>query len=145
MQVQKKTNDPIGMPQIPLLLYTLLPYARSDLFNDSNHERNLQKCYQRTETNAKQTVRFNWRQTFFFFIYLVYFIFYFVIWLEQFLLRLFYSFPLYIFNTFFTSCITFQRSTHFDRLLTCFNIFMLIQKIQKTYSLENDLGEVETS
>ena len=41
--------------------------------------------YKRTETNAKQTVRFNSRQT---------------ICLEQFLLPLFYSFPLYIFNTF---------------------------------------------
>ena len=44
--------------------------------------------YQRTETNTKQTVRFNSRQT---------------ICLEQFLLQLFYfySFPLYIFNTFY--------------------------------------------
>ena len=43
--------------------------------------------YKRTETNVKQTVRFNSRQT---------------IRLEQFLLRffLFYSFPLYIFNTY---------------------------------------------
>ena len=43
--------------------------------------------YQRTETNTKQTVRFNSRQT---------------ICLEQFFLQLvyFYSFPLYIFNTF---------------------------------------------
>ena len=50
--------------------------------------------YQRTETSTKQTVRFaiHAMQT---------------ICLEQFLLRLFYSFPLYIFNTFFTYCITF--------------------------------------
>ena len=41
--------------------------------------------YQRTETNAKQTMRFNSRQTICF---------------EQFLLRLFYFFPLYSFNTF---------------------------------------------
>ena len=45
------------------------------------------KCffYKRTETNAKQIVRFNSRQ---------------IICLEQFLLRLFYSFLLYIFSTF---------------------------------------------
>ena len=41
--------------------------------------------YKRTETNAKQTMQFNSCQT---------------ICLEQFLLWLFYSFPLYIFNTF---------------------------------------------
>lgn len=39
----KKTNDPIDMPKIPLLLYTLLIYLISDLFNDSNRERNLEK------------------------------------------------------------------------------------------------------
>ena len=51
--------------------------------------------YQRTETNAKQTVRFSSHQT---------------ICLEQFLLRLFYSFPLYILTHFYGFFYLFQHT-----------------------------------
>ena len=68
--------------------------------------------YKRGETNAKQTVRFNSRQT---------------ICLEQFLLRLFYFILFHcIFLTRFYIFYHILAFATFLSILTCFNIFMLI-------------------
>ena len=68
--------------------------------------------YKRTETNVKQTVRFNSRQT---------------IRLEQFLLRLFYFILFHcIFLTRFYIFYHILAFATFLSILTCFNIFMLI-------------------
>ena len=86
--------------------------------------------YRRTETNAKQAVRFNSRQT---------------ICLEQFLLRLFYSFPLYIFYTFLHILSHFSvRHIVIVSYLFQHN-YANLENLENLYSLENDLGEVETS